>query len=53
MDDLKLYGRNPDQLELLHAVRTFPGDIYMKFDLDKCAVARRLSTANCLDTILG
>ena len=40
MDDLKLYGRNPDQLEgLLHTVRTFSDDIQMKFGLDKCAIA--------------
>ena len=40
MDDLKLYGRNPDQLDgLLHAVRTFSDDIRMKFGLDKCAIA--------------
>ena len=40
MDDLKLYGRNPDQLDgLLHTVRTFSDDIRMKFGLDKCAVA--------------
>ena len=37
MDDLKLYGRNPDQLDgLLH---TFSDDIQMKFGLDKCAIA--------------
>ena len=41
MDDLKLYGRNPDQLKgLLHMVRTFSDDIQMKFGVDKCAVAR-------------
>ena len=40
MDDLKLYGRNPDQLDgLLHTVRTFSDDIQMKFVLDKCAIA--------------
>ena len=40
MDDLKLYGRNSDQLDgLLHTVRTFSDDIQMKFGLDKCAVA--------------
>ena len=41
MDDLKLYGRNPDQLKgLLHTVRTFSGDIHRwKFALEKCAVA--------------
>ena len=40
MDDLKLYGRNPDQLDgLLHTVRTFSDDIRMKFGLDKCAIA--------------
>ena len=40
MDDLKLYGRNSDQLNgLLHTVRTFSDDIQIKFDLDICAVA--------------
>ena len=40
MDDMKLYGRNPDQLKgLMHAVHTFSDDIQMKFSLDKCAVA--------------
>ena len=40
MDDLKLYGRNSDQLDgLLHTVLTFSNDIQMKFGLDKCAVA--------------
>ena len=40
MDDLKLYGRNPDQLDgLLHTVRTFSDDIRMKIGLDKCAIA--------------
>ena len=39
MDDLKLSGRNPDQLDgLLHTVRTFSDDIRMKFGLDKCAI---------------
>ena len=38
MDDLKLYGRTPDQLKgLLRTVRTFSDDIQMKFGLDKCA----------------
>ena len=40
MDDLKLYGRNFNQLDgFLHTVRTFSDDIQMKFGLDKCAVA--------------
>ena len=40
MDDLKLYGKNPDKLKgLLHTMRTFSDDIQMKFGLDKCAVA--------------
>ena len=40
MDDLKLYGRNFDQLDgLLHRVRTFSDNIQIKFGLDKCAVA--------------
>ena len=39
-DDLKLYGRNCDQLDgLLHTVCTFSDDIQMKFGLDECAVA--------------
>ena len=41
IDDLKLYGRNTDQLDgLLHTVRIFSEDIWMKFGLDKCAVAQ-------------
>ena len=56
MDDLKLYGRNSDQLdELLHTVRTFSDDIQMKFGLDKCAVAHfvngRLSGHNSEVTV--
>ena len=40
MYDLKLYGRNPDQLDgSLNTVRTFSDDIRMKFGLEKCAVA--------------
>ena len=40
MGDLKLYGRNSDQLKkLLHTVSIFSVDIQMKFGLDKCAVA--------------
>ena len=40
MDDLKLYGRNPDKLKgLLHMVHTFSDDIQMNFGLDKCSVA--------------
>ena len=40
MDDLKLYGRNPDQLDrLLHTVRTLSDDIQMKFGLGKYAIA--------------
>ena len=40
MDDLKQYGRNPDQFDgLLHTVRTFSDDIRMKFGLEKCAIA--------------
>ena len=42
MDDLKLYGRNSDQLDgLLHTVRTFSDDIQMKFGLDKCTLCQR------------
>ena len=48
IDDLKLYGRNPDQLKgLLHTVRTFSDDIQIKFGLDT------LSTASSLDTNSG
>ena len=40
MYDLKLYGRNSDELDgLLHSVRTFSDDIQLKFGLDKGAVA--------------
>ena len=40
MNDLKLYGRNSDQLDgLLHTIRPFSDDIQMKFGLEKCAVA--------------
>ena len=51
MDNLKLYGRNSDQLNgLLHTVCTFSDDIHVKFGLDKCAVAHfvngRLSGRN-------
>ena len=56
MDDLKLYGRNHDQLDgLLHTVCIFSDDIQMKFGLDKCAVAHfvngRLSGHNSGVTI--
>ena len=38
--DLKLYGRNSDQLDvLLRTVRTFSNDIQINFGLEKCAVA--------------
>ena len=44
MNDLKLYGRNPDKLHgLLHTVRTFSDDIQMKFGLDNCAAAHFVS----------
>ena len=51
MDDLKLYGRNSDQLDgFVHTVCTFSDDIQMKFGLDKCAVEHfvncRLSAHN-------
>ena len=40
MDNLKLYGKNPDQLKrLLHTVCTLFGDLQMKFGLDKNSVA--------------
>ena len=38
LDGLKLYGRNPDQLDGLYTVHTFSDDIRMKFGLEKCAV---------------
>ena len=39
MDELKPYGRNPDQLDgLLHTVRTFSDVIRIKFGLEKCAM---------------
>lgn len=38
MDDLKLYGRNKDDIEtLIHTVNIFSDDISMKFNLDICA----------------
>ena len=51
MNDLQLYGRNSDQLDVfLRTVRTFSDDIQMKFGLDKCAFAHffngRLSGQN-------
>ena len=56
IDDLKLYGRNSDQLDgLLHTVGTFSDDVQMKFVLDKCCVAHfvngRLSGHNCGVTV--
>ena len=40
MDDLKLFGKNGEELEeLLTTVKTFSNDIIMQFGLDKCAKA--------------
>lgn len=39
MDDLKLYGKNEEELErLVEVVKTFSNDIGMEFGMDKCAV---------------
>ena len=39
MDDLKLYGKNSNQIaSLVQAVWNYPEDIGMKFGIDKCAV---------------
>ena len=39
MDDLKLYARNENQLDLLiQTVRIISKDIGMKFGIEKCAV---------------
>ena len=39
MDDLKLYGKDKDELEkLVDVVSVFSRDIDMEFGLDKCAV---------------
>ena len=39
MDDLKLYGKNSNELEaLLSTVNTFSKDIKMENGLDKCAI---------------
>ena len=55
MDDLKLFGRNDEELtDLLNRVKEFSDDIGMNFGLEKCAKAtfkrgkinhRRLITA--------
>ena len=38
MDDLKLYGKNENQINsLINTVKIFSEDIKMKFGLDKCA----------------
>ena len=48
LDDIKVYGRNTDQLKkLLHTVCTFSDDIEMKFGLDKCAVAHFVNGNLC------
>ena len=39
MDDLKLYAKNPNQLDsLVQTVRIFSKDIGIKFGIEKCAV---------------
>ena len=39
MDDLKLYGRNENEINsLIHIVRVFSGDIGIDFGIKKCAV---------------
>ena len=39
MDDLKLFGKNKDELEkLCHLVFTFSKDIGMEFGMEKCAI---------------
>ena len=44
MDELKLYGRNCDQLDkLLHTVCTFSDDIQIMFRLEKCAIAHSVN----------
>ena len=38
MDDLKLYGKNHNEIEsLLHTVEIFSSDIQMSFGIRKCA----------------
>ncbi|XP_067950319.1 uncharacterized protein [Watersipora subatra] len=38
MDDLKLYGKNKNEIEtLIHTMRIFSDDIGMELGLDKCA----------------
>ena len=39
MDDLKLYGKNQDEVDaLLGLVQEYSNDIGMEFGMDKCAV---------------
>jgi len=39
IDDMKLYGRNEKEINLLaHSVRVFSSDIGMGFGIEKCAV---------------
>ena len=39
MDDLKLYGRNEEEINsLVHTVRVFTSDIRMDFGIEKCAM---------------
>ena len=39
MDDLKLYGKNEKQIDILiNTVRVFSDDIRMQFGISKCAI---------------
>ena len=39
LDDLKLYGRNRQEIEsLLNSVRIFSDDVCMEFGFDKCVI---------------
>ena len=39
MDDLKVYGKNYDELDsLVNTIRIISTDIHMEFGVDKCAV---------------
>ena len=45
MDDLKLYGKDKDQLDsLVQTVRIFSSDIGMTFGIEKCAMAEMKRT---------
>ena len=39
MDDIKLFAKNEKELEtLIHTVRIYSQDIWMEFDIEKCAL---------------